>query len=90
MIARRVVRWLDDRLAAAPFAHTTLNRVFPDHFSFLLGEVALYCFIVLLATGTFLAMFFEPSVSEVVYQGCLLYTSPSPRDRTRSRMPSSA
>ena len=23
-------------------------------------------------------------------QGCLLYTSPSPRDRTRSRMPSSA
>ena len=24
------------------------------------------------------------------YQGCLLYTSPSPRDRTRSRMPSSA
>ena len=22
--------------------------------------------------------------------GCLLYTSPSPRDRTRSRMPSSA
>ena len=24
------------------------------------------------------------------YHGCLLYTSPSPRDRTRSRMPSSA
>ena len=24
------------------------------------------------------------------YDGCLLYTSPSPRDRTRSRMPSSA
>ena len=23
-------------------------------------------------------------------KGCLLYTSPSPRDRTRSRMPSSA
>ena len=43
-------------------------------------------------------------VAEIVYQhdhlalglerqrhkGCLLYTSPSPRDRTRSRMPSSA
>ena len=24
------------------------------------------------------------------YKDCLLYTSPSPRDRTRSRMPSSA
>ena len=27
---------------------------------------------------------------EEVPLGCLLYTSPSPRDRTRSRMPSSA
>ena len=25
-----------------------------------------------------------------IYETCLLYTSPSPRDRTRSRMPSSA
>ena len=29
-------------------------------------------------------------VSKVLYQGCLLYTSPSPRDATLSRMPSSA
>ena len=28
--------------------------------------------------------------SEVEIKYCLLYTSPSPRDRTRSRMPSSA
>ena len=27
---------------------------------------------------------------ELIYVACLLYTSPSPRDRTRSRMPSSA
>ena len=27
---------------------------------------------------------------DIRHQGCLLYTSPSPRDRTRSRMPSSA
>ena len=26
----------------------------------------------------------------LLHKGCLLYTSPSPRDRTRSRMPSSA
>ena len=28
--------------------------------------------------------------SSIEVQNCLLYTSPSPRDRTRSRMPSSA
>ena len=28
--------------------------------------------------------------SFIFFVGCLLYTSPSPRDRTRSRMPSSA
>ena len=27
---------------------------------------------------------------EAIYKACLLYTSPSPRDRTSSRMPSSA
>ena len=31
-----------------------------------------------------------PTVVDGVTKGCLLYTSPSPRDRTRSRMPSSA
>src|SRR5207302_8334835 len=48
---------------------STLNKVFPDHWSFMLGEVALYCFVVLLATGTFLAFFFQPSARDVVYQG---------------------
>jgi len=32
----------------------------------------------------------EKSRKEVIQRACLLYTSPSPRDRTRSRMPSSA
>ena len=31
-----------------------------------------------------------PFAYDVLRLGCLLYTSPSPRDRTRSRMPSSA
>jgi len=30
------------------------------------------------------------AVQKAFAEGCLLYTSPSPRDRTRSRMPSSA
>ena len=46
-----------------------LKKVFPDHWTFLLGEVAMHSFIVLVITGTFLALFFQPSVREVVYHG---------------------
>ncbi len=46
-----------------------LNKVFPDHWSFLLGEIALFSFIVLLLTGVFLTFFFEPAMTEVVYNG---------------------
>jgi ubiquinol-cytochrome c reductase cytochrome b subunit len=63
------VQFVDQRTAAAPFLKKALRYVFPDHWSFLLGEVALYAFIVLIATGTYLALFFEPSLSEHVYHG---------------------
>src|SRR5690348_11110204 len=46
-----------------------MRYAFPDHWSFLLGEVALYAFVVLIATGTFLALFFEPSLAETTYKG---------------------
>ena len=46
-----------------------MDYVFPDHWSFLLGEIALYSFIVLIATGTFLALFFDPSTTQIVYHG---------------------
>ncbi len=46
-----------------------LNKVFPTHWSFLLGEVALYSFIVLLLTGVYLTLFFDPSMTEVTYDG---------------------
>ena len=52
MIAR-LVRWLDARSGTAPFVRKSLRYLFPDHWSFLLGEVALYAFIVLVATGDF-------------------------------------
>ena len=45
------------------------RKVFPDHWSFLLGEIALYSFIVLLLSGVFLTIWFKPSMSEVEYQG---------------------
>jgi ubiquinol-cytochrome c reductase cytochrome b subunit len=63
------VRFIDQRTGAAPFLRKTMRYLFPDHWSFLLGEVALYAFIVLIATGTFLALFFEPSLSKTVYEG---------------------
>jgi ubiquinol-cytochrome c reductase cytochrome b subunit len=60
---------LDERLQVATPLRRLLNKVFPDHWSFMLGEIALYSFIVLLLTGTFLALFFDPSMTEVVYKG---------------------
>ncbi|MCW2502823.1 MAG: ubiquinol--cytochrome c reductase cytochrome subunit, partial [Actinomycetia bacterium] len=62
-------KWADDRLALATPLRRTFNKVFPDHWSFLLGEIALYSFIVLLLTGVFLSLFFDPSMREVIYQG---------------------
>jgi quinol---cytochrome-c reductase cytochrome b subunit len=66
---RRVARWMDDRLGASSFTREALNKVFPDHWSFMLGEIALYCFVILILTGTFLTFFFDASTSESVYEG---------------------
>jgi ubiquinol-cytochrome c reductase cytochrome b subunit len=65
----RIARWIDDRLGASAFAQSALNKVFPDHWSFLFGEIALYCFVVLVLTGTFLSFFFDASTSKSVYTG---------------------
>ena len=46
-----------------------LNKVFPDHWSFLIGEIALYSFIVLLLTGIYLTLFFDPCNVEIIYDG---------------------
>ena len=61
--------FLDDRLRAAKGARTLLRKVFPDHWTFLLGEIALYSFIILLLTGTFLTLWFKPSMTSVYYHG---------------------
>ncbi|MDQ2678183.1 MAG: ubiquinol-cytochrome c reductase cytochrome b subunit, partial [Actinomycetota bacterium] len=66
---RGALRWVDDRVGGAPVGRKALRRVFPDHWSFLLGETAMYSFVVLLVTGVFLTFFFEPSTREVIYDG---------------------
>ena len=65
----RAVEWLDERTGMVNFASTVLRKVFPDHWSFLLGEVALFSFVILVATGTFLTFFYVPDSRAVTYQG---------------------
>src|SRR6266567_4286058 len=64
-----VAGYLDDRVSISKFLKKNLSKIFPDHWSFMLGEIALYSFIVLLLTGTYLALFFRPSMTEVSYHG---------------------
>jgi ubiquinol-cytochrome c reductase cytochrome b subunit len=66
---QRTQRWLDERLGTTSFARVALRRVFPDHWSFLLGEIALYCLVVLVVTGVFLTFFYTPDTRAVVYNG---------------------
>jgi ubiquinol-cytochrome c reductase cytochrome b subunit len=68
-VVRSLIRWVDRRLGASHFTRTALNKVFPDHWSFMLGEVAMYCFVILVLTGVYLTFFFVPASDEVVYQG---------------------
>ncbi len=65
----RSQRWLDERLGTNTLARATLRKVFPDHWSFLLGEIALYCLVVLVFTGIFMTFFFTPDTRELVYNG---------------------
>ena len=67
--ASRTARWFDDRLHASHFVSKSLDKIFPDHWSFMLGEIALYSFVVLLVTGVYLTFFYVPSLKDVVYQG---------------------
>jgi ubiquinol-cytochrome c reductase cytochrome b subunit len=60
---------IDSRYHPSAAVRRQLNKVFPTHWSFLLGEIALYSFIVLLITGVYLTLFFDASMAEVVYDG---------------------
>src|SRR5581483_6522735 len=68
-VVRRTLSFFDERLSVSRFVRSSLDKVFPDHYAFLLGEIALYCFIVLVLTGIFLTFFFNASSTEVVYHG---------------------
>ncbi|WP_371659239.1 cytochrome bc complex cytochrome b subunit [Streptomyces sp. NBC_00280] len=65
----RLADWADGRLGLYALAKANMRKVFPDHWSFMLGEICLYSFLVLILTGVYLTLFFEPSGVEVVYNG---------------------
>ncbi|MFF4544327.1 cytochrome bc complex cytochrome b subunit [Streptomyces sp. NPDC001435] len=65
----RLADWADGRLGLYALAKANMRKVFPDHWSFMLGEVCLYSFLILILTGVYLTLFFEPSGAEVVYHG---------------------
>jgi ubiquinol-cytochrome c reductase cytochrome b subunit len=68
-VAGTVANYVDERTGAAKWMKKNLTKVFPDHWSFLLGEIVLYSFIILLLSGTFLTFWFDPSQREVIYEG---------------------
>ena len=67
--AARAATDMDQRYRLAKGIRHQLNKVFPTHWSFLLGETALYSFIVLIVSGVYLTLFFDPSMAEVTYHG---------------------
>jgi ubiquinol-cytochrome c reductase cytochrome b subunit len=69
----RVTNWaanyIDERTGMSGLVKELGRKIFPDHWSFMLGEVALYSFVVILLSGTFLTFFFQASMAETVYNG---------------------
>ncbi len=65
----KIFGWFDQRLGAASFARKSLRKIFPDHWSFMLGEIALYSFVILVITGVFLTFFYVPDSAATVYHG---------------------
>lgn len=63
---------VDSRYTMAAGMRRQINKVFPTHWSFMLGEIALYSFIILLLTGVYLTLFFDPSITKVIYDGAYL------------------
>ena len=65
----KVAEWADGRLGVYSRVRANARRAFPDHWSFMLGEICLYSFIIIVVTGVYLTLYFHPSMKEVTYQG---------------------
>ncbi|MGW9552754.1 cytochrome bc1 complex cytochrome b subunit [Citricoccus zhacaiensis] len=65
----RIANFMDTRVGVSPMVKEFGRKIFPDHWSFMFGEVALYTFVILLMSGTFLTFFFDPSMAHTTYEG---------------------
>ena len=61
--------WIDDRFGSSKWIRGAMDKIFPDHWSFMVGEIAMYCFVLLLVTGIYLAFFYKASDAIVIYHG---------------------
>jgi ubiquinol-cytochrome c reductase cytochrome b subunit len=68
-LGEKAADWADGRLGIYGLAKSNLRKIFPDHWSFMLGEICLYSFIIIILTGVYLTLFFQPSMADVVYHG---------------------
>lgn len=64
-----LARAVERRFQIAGLVRHQINKVFPWHFSFFWGEIALYSFVVLVGSGVLLTLFYVPSLDEITYQG---------------------
>jgi ubiquinol-cytochrome c reductase cytochrome b subunit len=61
--------WADDRLGSSSWLRSAMDKIFPDHWSFMVGEIAMYTFVLLIVTGVYLALFYKASDAIVIYHG---------------------
>jgi ubiquinol-cytochrome c reductase cytochrome b subunit len=64
--------YIDERTSLSGFVKELGRKIFPDHWSFMLGEIALWSFVVVLLSGTFLTFFFQASMVPTHYTGAYL------------------
>ncbi|MFJ2778678.1 MULTISPECIES: cytochrome bc complex cytochrome b subunit [unclassified Kitasatospora] len=67
--AEALADWTDGRLGIYTLSRSNLRKIFPDHWSFMLGEICLYTFVIIILTGVWLTFFFKPSMAETIYDG---------------------
>ncbi len=65
----RITDFVDTRVGGSAMVKEFGRKIFPDHWTFMFGEVALYSFVILLLSGTFLTFFYDPSMAETHYDG---------------------
>src|SRR5215218_207353 len=68
-VIRRTTGWVDERLNIGALYRKYGRKAFPVHSTFFFGEMALFAFVILIATGTYLAFIYVPSNAEVTVNG---------------------